>query len=148
AGREHAYLADFGVSRHAATASSEGSTDSSGMSYDYAAPERFDEGPVDRRADGYSLACVAFECLTGTPPFKREPPEATMMAPVSAAPPSAAGGRAWLPAAVDPVLHRELAKKPAERYPTCSEFAADLTAAVAGRLRADALRRRRRPGLY
>ena len=66
---DHAYLADFGI----AFPTSPDATALTGSgpvlgTWDYLAPERLSGGPVDGRADQYSLACVLFECLTGRLP--------------------------------------------------------------------------------
>ena len=61
----HAYLADFGLTKRIGGA--RGLTVSGQVlgTIDYVAPEQVEGGPVDGRADQYSLGCVLFECLTG-----------------------------------------------------------------------------------
>src|ERR1019366_6674115 len=49
-------------------------------------PEQVEGRPVDGRTDVYSLACAAFEMLSGTPPFKRDQGLAVLWAQLSAAP--------------------------------------------------------------
>lgn len=80
--------------------------------------------------DQYALAVVAYELLAGTLPFTRDDPLALLYAHLSAPPPALTTARPGLPAAVDRVLHRALAKAPDDRYPTCGAFAADLRAAL------------------
>src|SRR5262249_28342782 len=75
---------------------------------------------------------------------RRERPAATMMAHIREPPPSVSAGRPWIPASVDAVLNRQLAKDPAERYPNNAEFATDLRGALIGRA-PSARRRRPRP---
>ena len=64
--------------------------------------------------------------LTGQPPFVRDESIAVMWAQVSAEPPTLTSRRPDLPAAVDEVLAKALAKVPADRYATCPQFAAAL----------------------
>jgi hypothetical protein len=64
------------------------------------------------------------------PPFGAEQGLTLMYSHLYAPPPVAAARRAGLPAAVDPVLARALAKDPADRYPSCGRFAAELRAAL------------------
>ena len=61
----HAYLADFGLTKRIGGA--RGLTVSGQVlgTIDYVAPEQVEGGPVNGRADQYSLGCVLFECLTG-----------------------------------------------------------------------------------
>ena len=73
---------------------------------------------------------MAYECLTGQVPFPREGQLAIMTAHLTAPPPSASAARPGLPAAVDAVLARAMAKDPAARYPTCTQFVAALAAAL------------------
>jgi len=129
-GPEHAYLTDFGIAR---AMLSVGTLTVAGQflgTPDYAAPEQVNGAPVDGRADQYALACVAFEMLSGTVPFKRELPIAVLYAHLSTPPPSLTALRADLPPAVDAVLGRAMAKDPAERYPTCADFADALREAL------------------
>src|SRR4051812_31221038 len=104
----HAYLTDFGITKRLGG----DTTDTGGMvgTLDYVAPEQIRGGQVDGRADQYALACVLYECLAGTPPFRRESEGETLWAHMQEAPPALAG----LPA-LDPVLARGLAKDPKNR---------------------------------
>ncbi|HEY6495277.1 MAG TPA: FHA domain-containing serine/threonine-protein kinase [Trebonia sp.] len=122
-GPEHPYLTDFGIARAMLSA---GTLTAAGQflgTPDYAAPEQVSGEPVDGRADQYALACVAFETLTGTVPFKRELPIAVLYAHLSTPPPRVTSIRDDLPPAVDDVFLRALAKSPEERYPSCADFA-------------------------
>jgi class 3 adenylate cyclase len=117
---EHAYLADFGLTRRL---EEEGSQSTEGESLGtpaYVAPEQIEGKAIDGRADVYSLGCVLFECLTGTPPYPGASRLAVAWAHLEEAPPSASELEAGLPEAIDPVLRRALAKEAEERYPTCA----------------------------
>jgi serine/threonine-protein kinase len=125
----HAYLSDFGMGRvfpPGLVTAADQITDS----LDYLAPEQIEGGDLDGRADLYALACTSFELLCGAPPFGAEQGMTLMYSQLYAPPPVAAARRAGLPAAVDPVLARALAKDPADRYPSCGRFAAELRAAL------------------
>src|SRR5438105_8774758 len=63
-----ALLADFGIALLQETVTRQRATASMGTPM-YMAPEHF-QGVVSRRSDQYSLACVAYELLTGRPPFR------------------------------------------------------------------------------
>ena len=98
------------------------------------APEQVEGGDVDAPADEYALACVAFQCLTGRVPFVRDSDVAVAMAHLHDAPPSAVTLRSELPAGVDAVLARGMAKDREARYPTCVAFVTDLRKVLGGRL--------------
>jgi DNA-binding beta-propeller fold protein YncE/tRNA A-37 threonylcarbamoyl transferase component Bud32 len=126
---DHVYLSDFGLSKHWSSASSLTSSGEFLGTMDYVAPEQIEGNPVDGRTDQYALACSAFEMLSGAPPFRRDETMAIMWAQVSAAPPALTSRRPELPAAVDPVIAKALAKAPDDRYATCRQFAAALRSA-------------------
>src|SRR5262245_38680805 len=112
-GREHAYLADFGLTQ---SATDTGPTDGRLMgTVDYVAPEQIRGDSVDGRADQYALACMLFECLTGTAPFARGSDMATIYAHLEEAPPSASEHNSDLPGEVDAALERAMAKAPVGR---------------------------------
>ena len=85
---EHAYLADFGLTRFAGADTLTTAGHFLGT-VDYMAPEQFHPGPNDARADVYALGCVLFAALTGAPPFLRETVPATMLAHLHDKPPRA-----------------------------------------------------------
>jgi len=129
----NAYLTDFGIAR---LLRPEGATALSREMFagtpEYVSPEQALNEDVTPLSDQYSLGLVAYEALSGRPPFvagsllellekhAREP-----------APPLHAR-RPDLPAAVDGVLARALAKRPAERFPDVAAFAAAFRAAIGG----------------
>jgi serine/threonine protein kinase len=128
---DHVYLSDFGLSKISASAISLTSTGQFLGTIDYMSPEQVEGRQIDGRTDQYALACATFEMLTGRPPFQRDQDLAVMWAHVSASPPSASELRPELPAAVDPVLAKALAKAPEQRHASCLEFAAGLREAIA-----------------
>ena len=130
-GQDHAYLTDFGLTKRGGSEGSLTAVGGFAGTLAYIAPEQVEGGEVDGRSDEYSLACVAFECLTGRPPFVRETDIALAMAHLRDPVPSATALQPALPTAVGAVIARGLAKAPAERYESCSAFVADLRAAIA-----------------
>jgi TolB-like protein len=94
----------------------------------YMAPEQVLAQPVDCRTDLYALGVLLFEMLSGAPPFQGATPAETLARIVSERPP-ALGGSA-LVAAIDRVIHRALARSPADRYPDALTMANDLRTAL------------------
>jgi len=127
---DHVYLSDFGLSKGAL---SSGAVTRAGHVVGtpaYLAPEQANGGKVDGRTDQYSLACVAYELLTGVPPFLRDDAAAMIYAHLWEPPPLATAQQPLLPSAVDSVLARAMAKNPEQRFLTCQEFAESLRAAL------------------
>jgi serine/threonine protein kinase len=121
-GKDHAYLADFGLTKSVGSGSRLTMTGSFLGTPSYIAPEQVSGRPVDHRADIYALACVLFECLTGSVPYPRETEVAAIAAHLTDPLPSARSIRPDLPLAIDAVLARGLAKKPDDRFATASEL--------------------------
>ncbi|MBI2700135.1 MULTISPECIES: serine/threonine-protein kinase PknD [Mycobacterium] len=120
---DFAYLVDFGIAR----AAHDPNLTQSGMAvgtYNYMAPERFTGDDVTYRADIYALACVLGECLTGAPPYRADSVErliaSHLMEPVPR-PSVLRPGR--VPAALDQVIAKGMAKNPSERYMTAGDLA-------------------------
>ncbi|MER7755597.1 serine/threonine-protein kinase [Kitasatospora sp. NPDC097643] len=128
---EHLYLADFGLTKKSLSLSGLTSVGQIVGTLDYAAPEQISGRPLDGRSDQYSLGCVVFEMLAGTPPFRRESNLALLWAQLNDPPPTVREHRPDLPATLDAVVARALAKAPEDRYGSCLQFVAELRAAVA-----------------
>jgi serine/threonine protein kinase len=127
---DHAYLSDFGLSKGSLWWSGPSGQGHFMGTLGYAAPEQLAGKPLDGRADQYSLACSAFELLAGSPPYPHDEPGAVVWAHMSEPPPPLTSRRPELPAAVDGVLARALAKEPDDRYASCRAFASALSAAL------------------
>ena len=117
---EHVYLADFGLTRRLEEQGGPAGERRSVGTPAYLAPEQIEGGPVDGRTDGYSLGCLLYECLTGEAPFAHGSRLAVAWAHLEEEPPSARQRRPELPAAIDPVIHKAMAKTPEARYATCA----------------------------
>ncbi|MEP7026766.1 MAG: serine/threonine-protein kinase, partial [Actinomycetota bacterium] len=123
---DHVYLSDFGLSKQSLSGAGLTLTGQFMGTLDYMAPEQIESRPIDGRTDLYALACAAFELLSGVPPFRREQNIALMWAQISEPPPLLTSRRRGLPAEVDEVMTRALAKSPDERQSSCLEFAGQL----------------------
>ncbi|MCK0440370.1 serine/threonine protein kinase [Gordonia alkaliphila] len=115
---------DFGIARLAGATSLTAAGSFVGT-LAYAAPETAGPHGSGPAADQYSLACTAYELLTGRPPYAGQSPAALLHAHLHGEPPSISAADPAL-AYLDEVFARALAKDPAQRYPSCREFAAAL----------------------
>lgn len=124
-------LVDFGLARRgggASTATYRAGTPS------YMAPEQSTAEVIDAAAlgpqtDVYSLACMAFDMLTGDTPFTEEGIIELWKRHAEDAPPLLSSRRPEL-AALDPVMARALAKDPKARPADCNAFVAELVTAA------------------
>jgi serine/threonine protein kinase len=112
---DFAYLIDFGI------AESRGDTRLTNIgsaigSFAYIAPERFSDRPATPAVDTYSLAGVLYEALTGQTPFKGGSIEQVIAAHISTPPPRPSAANSRVPAALDEVIARGMAKEPDDRY--------------------------------
>jgi serine/threonine-protein kinase len=80
------------------------------------APERFNNQPTTPAADVYSLAGVLCEALTGQAPFPGNSLERAMAARINSPPPRPSAVNPRVPAALDDVVARGMAKEPDDRY--------------------------------
>jgi serine/threonine protein kinase len=119
---EHVYLTDFGVAKESGAA---GMTQAGAWvgTLDYLAPEQIRGEAAGPAGDVYALACVLHQCLTGQVPFPRDGDAAKLWAHVNAPPPAPSALRPGLPAAIDEVVARGMAKDPAARFTTATELA-------------------------
>ncbi|MFI5720295.1 serine/threonine-protein kinase [Nocardia sp. NPDC051750] len=118
---EHVLLTDFGIAR-----ALDGTLTNSSVaaSPPYVAPERFDpEQQTGPRADQYSLGCTFYHLLTGQYPYPSEDWMAMALAHRVQPVPDPRALRPDLPVALTTVVATVLAKDPADRYPSCIDFA-------------------------
>ena len=119
---DFAYLIDFGLARTAKEAGLTTAGNTLGT-LGYMAPERFEGGPIDGRADIYALTCVLHECLTGNRPYQADSLEQQIAGHMMSPPPRPSESDPKL-VAFDEVIAKGMAKKPAKRYQTAAELAA------------------------
>jgi len=131
-GRQHCYLADFGLAKSASQSTLTASGQMVGT-IDYLAPEQIRGDTIDGRADVYALGCLLYECLTGLVPFQRASEAAVIYAHLEDAPPRPSEHVSGLPTGLDDVVAKALAKTPAARYPTCRELVEAARAELDGR---------------
>jgi serine/threonine protein kinase/ABC-type Fe3+-hydroxamate transport system substrate-binding protein len=122
---ERVFLADFGIARALDEVSHLTATGMVMASVAYAAPESLAGEDVDHRADIYSLGCSMFRMLTGRSPFSRSGGMAAVAAAhLTEPPPRATALNPALPAVIDTVIARAMAKNPGDRYQSAGELAA------------------------
>ncbi|MCY1058345.1 serine/threonine-protein kinase [Nannocystis sp. SCPEA4] len=100
----------------------------------YAAPEQISTGVVDRRTDVYALGVILYECLTGRVPFADARPAHVLAAHLITPPaPFTAAVRRKIPAELEAIVLRALAKSPDDRWPTVMALANAMAAIEVGR---------------
>jgi serine/threonine-protein kinase len=126
----HAFVADFGVARALAAGAGTPKLTEIGLAVGtpyYMSPEQAaGESSVDGRADLYALGCVLYEMLAGRPVFEGTSAQTLARQHLLDTPRRLRTLRTDVPAALEHVVDRALAKTPAERWNTGAEIAAAL----------------------
>jgi len=118
-GEGNAILTDFGIAK-VTTAANLTQTGSTLGTPSYMSPEQCRAGELSSASDQYSLGVVAFEMLTGKPPFTGGAFE-IMQAHNSVTPPGIRERRPDCPPKLEAAVLRMLAKDPEERFPSVAE---------------------------
>ncbi len=119
-----AILADFGIARAVDVVTDEKLTESGVVlgTPAYMSPEQGTGGRIDRRSDIYSLGCVLFEMLTGSPPFSGSTGQSIRARHAADPIPSVRTVRDTVSPSLEAVIFKAMAKVPADRYPDAREF--------------------------
>ncbi len=114
-------LLDFGIAK----AASHSTRTEAGVvkgKFAYMSPQQCMGEPIDARSDVFALGVVMYELIDGTNPFKKGAEFDTMRALVYDEPPSLLERQPSLPAEVDAVVKKAIAKKPEDRFQSASEM--------------------------
>jgi serine/threonine-protein kinase len=122
----HAMVTDFGIAAAMSDADAQRLTETgialgtpAYMSPEQAAGAR----DLDGRSDLYSLGCVLYEMLAGSPPFAGPTTESIVRQHLTVDPPPVTTLRPAVPAHIAGTLERALAKTPADRFSPAAQFA-------------------------
>ncbi|HVZ48460.1 MAG TPA: protein kinase, partial [Gemmatimonadaceae bacterium] len=123
-----AMVTDFGIAKALSDSASAGAGALTGTGITlgtpaYMAPEQASgDARVDHRADIYAFGCLAYEMLTGAPPFAGQSPQAMLASHLTRDPEPIEEKRDRLPKALASLVSRCLAKDPAERPQSAIEL--------------------------
>src|SRR5688572_4306502 len=141
----HAVVSDFGIARAIERSGGDRLT-ATGLAIGtlaYMSPEQASgEQELDVRSDVYSLGCVLYEMLAGDAPYTGSTPQAILARKVTQPPPRLRVVRDTLPTAVESVVTKALAKVPADRYATATQFSDALERSLTTKDAAEAARPR------
>ncbi|MEE8362206.1 MAG: protein kinase, partial [Gemmatimonadales bacterium] len=122
----HAMVTDFGVAKAVSEATGRQTLTTAGVALGtpaYMSPEQAAADPhVDHRADIYAVGVLAYELLTGRPPFIGASPQQVLSAHVTEVPEPVTSRRTTIPPLLDHLVMKCLAKRPADRWQTAEEM--------------------------
>src|SRR6185503_2879149 len=117
------FLIDFGIARLLESASPRlTQTDAIMGTPAYISPEQAQGQDVDQRSDIYSLGIILYEMVTGRVPFTADTPLAVILKHISDPMPLPSALKTDIPAPIEQVILKALAKKPQDRFATAAEF--------------------------
>jgi len=123
---KHALVTDFGVAKAVAQSTGSSVLTSLGVALGtpaYMAPEQAAADPgTDQRADIYAVGALAYEMVTGRPPFIGPSPSSVLAQHVSSPPDPVTKYRPSTPPALAALIHRCLEKRPADRFQSANEI--------------------------
>lgn len=115
------YLVDFGIA--GAPGANATDAEQAGARWKYSAPELFSGGDFGPAVDVYSLACVLYQCLTGSPPYRADSVKMLANAHLSKPIPRPSYAGSTIPPTFDAVIAMGMAKDPRERFANAAELA-------------------------
>ncbi len=131
---DHVLVSDFGIALAVTAAGDDKLTDSGltiGTPHYMSTEQASGDAAIDGRSDIYSLGCVLYEMLAGTPPFSGRNAQAVMSRHMLDPVPSIRTVRETVPIAVEHAVIRAMAKVAADRHATAGDFAKALTESAA-----------------
>ncbi|MGW2663854.1 protein kinase domain-containing protein [Nocardia tengchongensis] len=129
---ERVFLTDFGIARLREDSTHLTQAGMFTATLAYASPEQMTGAPLDPTTDQYSLACALYWLLIGVGPFDSPHPGELIHGHLQLLPPPVSLRRPGLSPAMDAVLTKAMAKRPADRFPTCTDFAKAARRALSG----------------
>jgi serine/threonine-protein kinase len=128
-GGERAKVLDFGIAKLSGDHHVKTQTSAVMGTPAYMSPEQCrGAGQVDQRSDVYAIGCMIFVLVTGAPPFDSEGGGEIIAMHLREPPPLLSSRMPGVPAELDAVVMRCLAKDPAQRYASGTELAAAIGA--------------------
>lgn len=134
------YISDFGIAKIAQT---QGTTVTGGAIIGtpaYMSPEQAQGEQIDGRSDIYALGVILYEMLTGAQPYQATTPMAVVVKHITDPIPHILDANADLPAALEPVVEKAMAKNPDQRFSSAGEFSMALAAVTRGESAEQAIR--------
>ena len=130
----HALVTDFGVAKAVSEATGRARLTTAGVALGtptYMAPEQAAADPhIDHRADVYAVGAVAYELLTGRPPFLGTTSQMILTSHIADEPDPVTKYRASVPPALERLVSKCLEKSPADRWQSAEEMLPHLEALV------------------
>jgi eukaryotic-like serine/threonine-protein kinase len=124
---------DFGIARALADSGQTMTATSAVLgTAQYLSPEQARGEMVDSRSDIYSTGCLVYELLTGRPPFMGDSPVSVAYQHVSEQPVPPSQLDPSVPATIDAIVLKALAKRPENRYQSAADMRSDVERAIAG----------------
>ncbi|MGV9835452.1 protein kinase domain-containing protein [Nocardia niigatensis] len=129
---ERVFLTDFGIARLREDSTHLTQAGMFTATLAYASPEQMTGAHLDPATDQYSLACALYWLLIGAGPYDSPHPAELIRGHLQLLPPPVSLRRPGLSPAMDAVLTKAMAKRPADRFPTCTDFAKAARRALSG----------------
>lgn len=120
--RGNPYISDFGIAKLSQAQSGNVTGSAIIGTPAYMAPEQAQGTEVDGRADIYALGIILFEMLTGKQPYEADTPMAVAIKHITDPVPHIHQTNPKLPASMDTIIQRAMAKDKTQRYPTAVEM--------------------------
>ncbi|MCU1641115.1 MAG: putative serine/threonine protein kinase [Nocardia sp.] len=120
---ERVFLTDFGIARLREDSTHLTQRGMFTATLAYASPEQMTGAHLDHTTDQYSLACALYWLLIGAGPFDSPDPSELIRGHLQLLPPPVSLRRPGLTPAMDAVITKGMAKRPMDRFPSCTEFA-------------------------